>query len=109
MIGGRRVRLVGVDATRTWLIRLATVTGLGLLALAVYNALRTHQLACGPYRGACDLPPPTHPHLQLALLLAVAGTLILCGAALLAYLWRPTVVWGRRPDSRNEPSGGRTS
>jgi len=41
---------VGVDATRTWLIRLATVTGLGVLALAVSNALRTHQIVCGPYR-----------------------------------------------------------
>src|SRR5690349_9671062 len=108
MIGGRRVRLVGVDATRTWLIRLATVTGLGLLALAVYNALRTHQLACGPYRGACDLPPPTHPHLQLALLLAVAGLVILSATALVAYLWHPPVIRERRRDSRNEP-GGRTS
>lgn len=100
---------MGVDATRTWLIRLATVTGLGVLALAAYNALRTHRLACGPYRGACDLPPPTHPHLQLALLLAVAGVVILCATALLAYLWHPPVIWEPRPGSREDRSGGRTS
>jgi hypothetical protein len=100
---------VGVDATRTWLIRLATVTGLAVLALAAYNALRTHRLSCGPYRGGCDLPPPTHPHLQLALLLAVAGVVILCVTALVAYLWHPPVIWEPRRDSRNDPSGGRTS
>jgi hypothetical protein len=101
--------LVGVNVTRTRLIRLATVTGLGALALAAYNAFRTHQLACGPYRGACDLPPPTHPHLQFALLLAVTGVGILCATALLAYLWRPPVIREPRPDSLDEPSSGRTS
>jgi len=101
--------LVGVDATRTWLIRLATVTGLGVLALAADNALRTHRLACGPFRGACDLPPPTHPHLQLAFLLAVTGVVILCATALLAYLWRPPVTREPRPEAPDEPSSGRTS
>lgn len=100
---------MGVNATRTWLIRLATVTGLGVLALAVYNVLRTHQPACGPYRGACDLPPATHPHLQLALLLAIAGILILCATALLAYLWHPPVVWEPRPNSRHERPADRAS
>ena len=101
--------MLGVDATRTWLIRLATVTGLGVLALAAYNALRTHLLACGPYRGGCDLPPPTHPHLQLALLLAGAGVATLCSTALLAFLWHPPVIREPRPDSPDEPPSGRTS
>lgn len=98
-----------MDATRTWLIRLGTVTGFGVLALAVYNVLRTHQIECGPYRGACDLPPPTHPHIQLALLLAVIGIVILCATALVAYLWHPPVTWEPRPDSRKDRAGGRTS
>jgi hypothetical protein len=89
---------VHVDAYRTWLIRLGTVTGLGVLALAAYEALRTHQLPCGS-RGACDLPAPTHPHLQLALMLAVAGILILCATAALALLWRPPVGWEPRRDA----------
>jgi len=73
---------VGVDATRTWLIRLATVTGLGVLALAVSNALRTHQ---------------------------IVWAVPLSATALVAYRWHPPVIRERRRDSRNEPSGGRTS
>jgi hypothetical protein len=88
-------------ASRTWLIRVGTVAGLGALALAAYNLLRTHQLRCGSHRGACDLPPPTHPHLQLALLLAIGGVLILSGTVLIARLWHPPVVWEQRP-----PAGG---
>ena len=34
---------------------------------------------------------------------------ILSATALVAYLWHPPVIRERRRDSRNEPSGGRTS
>lgn len=94
---------------RTWLLRLGTVTGLGVLALAVYNTLRTHRLQCGTHRGACELPPPTHPHLQLALVLAVAGVLVLCVTAAVARFWSPPVVWEPRADSPDGASGSRTS
>jgi hypothetical protein len=68
-----------------------------VLAFAAFTALRVYQPRCRPSPPgmgyACDPPAPTHPHLQLALLLALAGVAILLATTAVAALWRESIVW----------------
>jgi hypothetical protein len=65
---------------RTWATRLGAIAEIGLLAAATYYALWTPPHHCPrstpTRRYACDPPPPTHPHVGLALALGVASILL---------------------------------
>ena len=73
---------------RVWMLRVGALVGVAMLVGAAYSALRTPSYRC-PHstpqrRYACDVPAPTHPHLLLALMLAVVGVLLLAGIAAVA-------------------------
>jgi hypothetical protein len=91
-----------MDSSRAWMLRLGTVGGLVALVGAAYTALRTPASRClhstSQRQYACEVPAPTHPHLELALLLAVVGVLILVGAAVVAGVWTESIWW--RPPTR---------
>jgi hypothetical protein len=84
------------EGLRRWTIRLGTVAGIGLVAAAAYCALQTTPFHCPQStptrRLACDPPPPAHPHLGLALALAVSGILVLAGTPIVAMVWKQSDV-----------------
>jgi hypothetical protein len=79
-----------LDSRRTWLRRIGTVGGIAVILLGLYLALIPTTPFCPPStpqrQYACDVGPPSHPHVVLGLAVAVAGlALLIASRRFLAY------------------------
>jgi hypothetical protein len=79
-----------LDSRRTWLRRIGTASGLAVVLLGLYVALIHTTPYCRPStpqrQYACDVGPPSNPHVVLGLAIAVAGlALLIASRRFLAY------------------------
>ncbi len=77
---------------RKWMIRLGASFGTVLLVAAIYAAMVTRSWCNGS--GVCDAPAPDHIHTRLAVMLGLAGVVILAGTIVTAIVWKP--LWLRQ-------------
>jgi hypothetical protein len=77
---------------RKWMIRLGASLGTVLLVAAIYAAMVTRSWCTG--KGVCDAPAPDHIHTRLAVMLGLAGVVILAGTIVMAVVWKP--LWLRQ-------------
>lgn len=77
---------------RKWMIRLGASLGSVLLVAAAYAAMVTRSWCNGS--GVCDAPAPDHIHTRLAVVLGLAGVVILAGTVVTAVVWKP--LWLRQ-------------
>jgi hypothetical protein len=70
-----------LDSRRTWMRRIGTLVGVGIVLVGLYVALLVTNTHCRPStpqrQYACDVGPPSHPHFVLGVMIAVAGLAIL--------------------------------
>ncbi len=70
-----------LDSRRTWLRRIGTVGGVGLVLLGLYIALLRNAFTCPPstshHQLACDPGPPSHPHVVAGLVVGLTGLAVL--------------------------------
>jgi hypothetical protein len=91
VVAGRQWENDRVDY-RKWTIRLGASLGTVLLVAAIYAAMITRSWCNGG--GGCDAPAPDHIHTHLAMVLGLAGAVILAGTIVAAVVWKP--LWLRQ-------------
>jgi len=91
VVAGRQWENDRVDY-RKRMIRLGASLGTALLVAAIYAAMVTRSWCNGS--GVCDAPAPDHIHTRLAVVLGLAGVVILAGTIVTAFVWKP--LWLRQ-------------
>jgi hypothetical protein len=91
VVAGRQWENDRVDY-RKWTIRLGASLGTVLLVAAIYAAMVTRSWCNGSR--VCNAPAPDHIHTRLAVVLGLAGAVILASTILTAVVWKP--LWLRQ-------------
>jgi hypothetical protein len=89
-----------VEDWQVWSPRVSRLAGIGIVLFGLYEALRTKGDLCPPcppgLQCACDVGPPTHPHVLLGCLLVLLGVGLLVGTVLIARRWMALLYPPRR-------------